>query len=585
MLSISDFNSGSDVRDTTPAARAAVQALRATQDRRLVLPAGRYDFWPDYACERYLFVSNNDEGLKRIAFDLSNLQDVEIDGQGSVLMFHGGIVPFVVEKCARVRLRNLTIDWARSFHNEARVLSADEAGVDLEIDEAFPFKIAHGRIKWLDETGKDTFADVGNILEFDSRRRETAFMARDNYGIGERYNAVSLGGRRVRFNADFQHPSPTPGNVLAIMAGQRHYPAFILSHSSEIELADVTVHHCGGMGVIAQRCADVLLRQVTVAPSQKRMVSATADATHFVNCSGHVQVVDCQFENQLDDPLNCHGVYGRVSGRTAIDTIDLKLIHGQQLGFELVSAGNTMEFVRQRCLSTYHEGVVKSVERLNRQVTRVTFDRPLPGDVADGDAATDITATCDLTVKRTSVRGNRARGFLVSTPGKVLIEENTLHTPGAAILIEGDANYWFESGAVRNVLVRNNLFDNCNYGVWGNAAIQITPGVSKEAPPEARYHRNIRIENNAFIAFDRRLLHARSVDGLSFVGNTVTASDQYPRQHEQAERFDVKRCSNVRIEDCIEVERRADGEKPSARRIAVSLGSGVTKPRIPVGNG
>jgi hypothetical protein len=34
------------------------------------------------------------------------------------------------------------------------------------------------------------------------------------------------------------------------------------------------------------------------------------------------------------------------------------------------------------------------------------------------------------------------------------------NTAGAAILIEGDLNYWFESGANRNVLLRNNIFED-----------------------------------------------------------------------------------------------------------------------------
>lgn len=34
----------------------------------------------------------------------------------------------------------------------------------------------------------------------------------------------------------------------------------------------------------------------------------------------------------------------------------------------------------------------------------------------------------------------RARGILVSTPGKVLIERNYFESSGSAILIAGDAN-------------------------------------------------------------------------------------------------------------------------------------------------
>ena len=58
-----------------------------------------------------------------------------------------------------------------------------------------------------------------------------------------------------------------------------------------------------------------------------------------------------------------------------------------------------------------------------------------------------------------------------------MVEDNHFHNPGAAILIAGDANYWFEAGAVRDVTIRNNHFDNCNYGVWGQACIEISPEI------------------------------------------------------------------------------------------------------------
>ena len=53
------------------------------------------------------------------------------------------------------------------------------------------------------------------------------------------------------------------------------------------------------------------------------------------------------------------------------------------------------------------------------------------------------------------------RGILISTPGKVIVEDNYFATAGTPILIEGDTSHWFESGGTEDVLIRNNVFDNC----------------------------------------------------------------------------------------------------------------------------
>ena len=50
---------------------------------------GTYHFYPDMGYDEYCFISNNDEGLKRVIFLLKDLRDIEIDGHGSTFIFHG----------------------------------------------------------------------------------------------------------------------------------------------------------------------------------------------------------------------------------------------------------------------------------------------------------------------------------------------------------------------------------------------------------------------------------------------------------------------------------------------------------------
>jgi hypothetical protein len=118
------------------------------------------------------------------------------------------------------------------------------------------------------------------------------------------------------------------------------------------------------------------------------------------------------------------------------------------------------------------------------------------------------------------IRGNRARGILLGSRGKMVIEGNTFHTPGAAILFEGDSRFWFEQAGVRDVVIKGNTFDNCNYGIWGTGTIQVGSGIADEFKNVSRYNRNIRIENNLFRHFSNLpLLSMYSVDGLTFTNN------------------------------------------------------------------
>jgi hypothetical protein len=314
----------------------------------------------------------------------------------------------------------------------------------------------------------------------------------------------------------------------------------------------VTIHHAGGMGVIGQLSRDITVRDCLVAPASDsgRMVSLRADATHFVCCGGQILIEDSQFSHQLDDPGNFHNVFTPVIRRLSDHSLIVRLQHFQQCGLELYEAGHGVEFVKSGSLAREGRNVLARVTSLNREYIRLDFRDPLPAWAGPGWAAGSLHWIADVTVRRTRVHSNRARGFLVTTGGKTVFEENYFHTAGAAILIEGDADFWYEAGAVEDVLIRRNQFDCCNYGVWGRATIDINPGVTLEERPRQRFHRNIRIEDNEFRTFHSQLLRAHCVDGLTIRGNSiVSAPGDYPPARLDGDWFIVEQCSDVDIRD------------------------------------
>lgn len=536
-------------RDATPSVRAALTRLRGSSDRRLILPAGRFDFWPDRAAERHAFLANNDEGLKRITFPILDLNDVEIVGEGTLLVFHGRQIPFLIDKSRGVRLSGFAIDWQRPFHTEAEVLAEHRLGLDLRIPAPYPYRVEAGRLILEDDTGV-TYG-LGNALEWDPGRRETALRAADNYGIGGRYAVETIGPREVRMTARFNNPRPRAGNHLVLVDERRDCPAIAISNSADVAITDVFIHHAGAMGVIAQRSEAIRLERVHVTPRRDggRLVSTQNDATHFVQCRGAIELVDCLFENQMDDATNIHGIHAQVTERIRADAVELRLVHRQQRGFDFVAAGERLQLRRGGSLEIYGEASVHAVQRVNGEFMRVTFDGPLPADAAPGDVAVNMSWVADATIRGCVAQANRARGFLLSTEGRIRVEGCRFHTPGAAILIEGDAAEWFEAGAVRDVVIQGNHFENCNYGVWGRSTIQVSPVIASEHRPAARYHRNIRIEGNRFVAFDRRLVYAHCVDGLTFRGNTVQESSAYePASTADAQLVESVHCSNVEVE-------------------------------------
>lgn len=96
------------------------------------------------------------------------------------------------------------------------------------------------------------------------------------------------------------------------------------------------------MGVIAQRSGDIELDhvQVTPSPGTGRMISITADATHFSNCYGFIRMLNCLFENQKDDATNIHGIYAVIDSIMGPQELIVKLMHPAQEGFDFIRPDN-----------------------------------------------------------------------------------------------------------------------------------------------------------------------------------------------------------------------------------------------------
>jgi hypothetical protein len=132
----------------------------------------------------------------------------------------------------------------------------------------------------------------------------------------------------------------------------------------------------------------------------------------------------------------------------------------------------------------------------------------------------------------------------------MLIEDNVFHTPGNAITLEGDGRFWFEQAGVRDLVIRRNRFEDCNFGVWGNATIEVGAGIEENCRAASRYNRNVVIEDNLFRTFGHGpLVQMYSVDGLTIQHNRIEPSTAYPARHPDAKRFNITESDHVTISE------------------------------------
>ena len=184
---------------------------------------------------------------------------------------------------------------------------------------------------------------------------------------------------------------------------------------------------------------------------------------------------------------------------------------------------------------------------------KVTFAEPLDSEISPENSCgmENLTWTPSVAFNHNIVRNNRARGSLFSTPKKVVAINNLFdHTSGTAILLCGDCNGWFETGACRDVLIKDNRFVNSLTSMFQftEAIISIYPEIPELNNQNGYFHSNITIEGNRFETFDNPVLYAKSVDGIRFCNNTVVKNSDYPSFHRNRFTFKFQRVKNATLE-------------------------------------
>lgn len=544
-----------------------VKALQQIKEERtdtslitITLPKGRYDFYPENAASREYFISNHDQdNPKQVGLPFEDMQHVIFDAQGSELIFHGRMLPVSLFRSDNCTLKNFSVDFENPHISQVKVLENDTVAGSITYEVA----------PWVDYEVKDSlFVVKGEGWEhtpswgiaFEEKTKRLVYTTSD-IGLGTQ-GVEEVSPRVIRCNR-WQNSKLIPGTVVVMRSYGRPTPGIFLSYGTNTTLQNIQIHYAEGMGLLAQMSENISLDGFSVClrdDTDPRYFTTQADATHFSGCKGKISSVNGLYEGMMDDAINVHGTYLKVQQRVDDQTLVGEYMHGQSYGFAWGYPNDTVQFIDSKTMELIgEENRILSIEPVDKPVDkgvkqfRITFEQPVDPAISEAGifGIENLTWTPEVYFANNTIRNNRARGSLFSTPKPVLVEKNLFdHTSGTAILLCGDCNGWFETGACHDVVIRENRFINSltNMFQFTNAIISIYPEIPNLQDQKKYFHSNIVIENNTFETFDTPILYAKSVDGLSFLNNIIKQNHDYPAFHWNRHRFFFQRVKNAKIE-------------------------------------
>ena len=549
-ISVADYGAVPDSRkDAIIPIINAIKACKSNKAPVLFFPKGRYDLYTKDAVQREYFISNTSteeecpSKIKTIGMLIEGMKNLTIEGNGSILIFHGKMITFTFDHCENIILQNIAMDFERPTMSEFTILRSSADAVEVKVHPDSWYTLDSGKLRWHGEgwVGKNY-----HCIRMDTAK-QTMYYANDQYRQLLESNVKEITPGKLRFEGVFRPGAFPEGNLFSVRDPIRDQVGAFIAYSKNIHLVNVSMHYMHGLGIVSQFTENIRMQNVVIEPRKEsgRMIASFADGMHFSGCRGKILIEDCRFSGMHDDPVNVHGTHLKIVQRNSPNELTVRFMHGQTYGMEAFFRDDSVAFVHPSTLSIRNYGIIKSVKRLSNTDILLTMKSNIPVNVMEGDVVENITWTPEFTMRNCELRNSNTRGLLVTTRRKVRIENNLFSRLGMhAILIADDGASWYESGPVADVLIRNNIFKECGYNSAPSGyAISIAP--ENHEPSQQQVHRNIRIENNLFYCFDAPVLFARSVNGLSFVGNTITKTNLFEPTAKSGTNFYFEACRNV----------------------------------------
>lgn len=605
VINVVDFGADpSGATDSTEAIRQALNFSKNIEGPKVIdFPEGTYQLRKESAQKRTVHTSNTDSvdyPEKTIALLVEEQQDLILNGNGSLFQIHGDSMALAVIRSQNIHLYNFSWDLVVPTVIEMRIDGTGEENgemyTDFSIPSCFTYEVENNgkKIHW--HGGNNQATNTPYWQTYNDNNLVTIVAYHPDQDVKKRYplaegpfaasytRIVPIGQECVRIYYGNERPTLHQKDVQFEFTARpdRHTAGAFIWESSDVVVEKVTVHYLDGFGWLTQMAYNVSFLHCTFEPrvGTGRYATGFADLIHVSGASGLIRIEGCYFSHAHDDAINIHGTFTRVEEQLDDWTLKLSYVHRQQGGFPQYYPGNEVAFYRRDTLNnTFNPEVYTVIDVVHPgqsgndgKTMIVTFHQPLPEGIASkvkGEGlyvAENVTYTPTVIIRDNLFEAIPTRGILCTTQKKVLIEGNTFrHMAMDTIFISNDSQDWYESGPVRDVMIRDNHFYlmKIGYPNLPNALIRVKPITlgGKLPGPKQAIHKNIRIIDNTIYTQGNTILSAESVSGLTFTGNTI--SNYQPVQNPEfsktklydidgmsgdAVQFEYKACEKVLVE-------------------------------------
>lgn len=461
-----------------------------------------------------------------VALYFDGFRNLTVEGSGARFIISGKATNCVISNCENFILRDITIDTDKPDFHELKVVGTGRFYADFELSQYDDYEFRGGTVIF-----------KGNGFETDIKYKSKKSWwpnkisgedpeenLRSKHPLMSSLKLKKINENTVRSYC-FDAGRFSTGDRFYIFDNRRQFAGIFVDNSKNVNIQGVAQHFNYSLAVVCQCSENITLSKLDLTPQNGYFVTSVADFVQCCMCRGYFNVTDCVFDGAGDDTINCHGFHFKVT-KVSGSTVKVRFMHPQSHGYNPFRAGDKVAFIDKDTLLENGQSEVVSSTLLDEYTIELLLNGQMPTEKM---MIENISACPDLYFARNEIHRIVTRGMLITTRGKVLVEDNHFYRNGmSGILISDDASNWYESGMCASVTIRNNIFEYCGeHGVFVNPENKIHGGA---------VHKNITVKGNVFKECAKVCFCAKSSENLDFSGNTVESAPRI---------IETENCENV----------------------------------------
>ena len=448
---------------------------------------------------------------------IKDKENLVIDGNGACVVSefdavchekYTGIFGF--ENCNNIKLLNMNFDTSEPVNPGGKIVAVDIEKGTFDV-ELYPGHNISGSQRIIGMNSMDSNGTPDDIIAV-------------THAVGIKYEMLNENNIRI-----FYKPIANKSIIIGDQICLRHaFGGFFrldngtvtFRNCTDIVLENLNVFSCVHfMFVVFPRCHNLSLENINVGAPKRQgcLMGSNVDAVHIIGLTGKLVVNNCTFSGLGDDALNIHSLAGTV---VAVSNNHAKLVYRR-----FVRLQEDFDIDNNWCRSG-DKIIVYSKDFLQKgEFVVENFENGILSfndssvNIEEGDILANTAYYATVQIKNCLCENSRVRAFLIQTKNVIIEKSKFFGMAFPAIIMAPDIEKWGEVGPVKDVIIKNCVFQKCGFSdsLFKRSSIVSSGCHAFDKNFRRDLHKNITIRDNEFIDTEPILLN--SVEGVVIENN------------------------------------------------------------------